>query len=89
MKKAEDEKMMAKLEDGREKRNTERKADFEKMMAKKNAEREEWKAGTMACLGKTDTRIETGQEQSNTETETDREEVEATDLETNPEETRP
>jgi hypothetical protein len=53
-------------------------------MAKMNADQEELKAGMMACLEKTEARIETGQEQSNTETETDLEAVEATDLEANP-----
>jgi hypothetical protein len=55
-----------------------------KMMAKMNADQEESKTGMMACLEKMETRIETGQEQSNTEIETDREEVEATDVEENP-----
>jgi hypothetical protein len=50
------------------------------MMAKVKADREERKARMMA-------RIETGQKQSNTEIETDLEEMEATDLEGNPEET--
>jgi hypothetical protein len=41
---------------------------------------------TKACLRNTEARIETGQEQSNTEMETDLEEVETQDLEGNPEE---
>jgi hypothetical protein len=40
-----------------------------------------------ACLVKTEARIETSREQSNTEIKTDVEKVEATDLEANPEET--
>jgi hypothetical protein len=58
-----------------EKRMAEWEADF-KMMAKMNADQEESKAGMMACLEKTEVRIET-----------DLAEVEATDLEANPVET--
>jgi hypothetical protein len=53
------------------------------MMAKMNADQEESKA----CLKKMEARIEFGQKQSNTETETDREEVEAKDVKANPVET--
>jgi hypothetical protein len=56
-----------------------RKADFEKMMANMKAKREERKAGMMACLRKMEARIETGQEQSNTEIETHLEAVAATE----------
>jgi hypothetical protein len=42
---------------------------------------------TKACLGKTEARIKTGQEKVNTEIKTDLEDVKATDLEANPEET--
>jgi hypothetical protein len=47
-----------------------------------NADQEESKAGMMACLEKTEARIETGQEQRDTEIETDGEEVEANPVET-------
>jgi hypothetical protein len=70
-----------------ERREAERNADHKKMMAKMKADQEERKAGMIACLRKTEVRIETGQEQSNTGIQTDLEEVEATDLEANPEET--
>jgi hypothetical protein len=57
------------------------------MMAKMKAGREERKARMMACLRKTEARIETSQEQSNTRIETDLVEVEAMDFEAKPEET--
>jgi hypothetical protein len=38
---------------------------------------------TKACLGKTEARIQTGQEEINAEIKTDMEDVEATDLEAN------
>jgi hypothetical protein len=43
-----------------------------------------YQEATKACLGKTQVRTETGQEQRNTEIETELEEVEAKDLEANP-----
>jgi hypothetical protein len=72
--------MMAKWEADWKKR----KADFKKMMANMKDRREERKAGMMACLRKMEARIETSQDQSNTEIEMDLEAVEAMDSEANP-----
>jgi hypothetical protein len=95
--KADHDKMMAKLKDIMDANKKKLKAIFEAKIEDNSGKfeipqdtlvsrRDAHQETTKACLGKTAARIETGQEQSNIETETDLEEAEAKDLEANPEE---
>jgi hypothetical protein len=95
--KADHDKMMAKLKDKMDANKKKLTAIFETKLEDDSGKfeipqdtlvsrRDAHQEATKACVGKTEAGIEIGQEQSNIEIETDLEELEARDLEANSEE---